>query len=782
MAEAGRSGRFVAREGSELRRELLVEPWPELGLVAAGGPADPAPELVVEDGVVTRLDGRAAADFDVIDRFLVAHGLDVEVAAEAMALPDERIARMLVDVDVPREELVRLARGLTPAKLARVVGMLDPVELMMALKKLRARRDPGNQAHVTNLKESPALLAADAAEAARRGFDELETTVGVARYAPLNALALLVGSQTGRPGVMTQCAVEERRNLELAIRGLVTYAETLSVYGTEPVFADGDDTPWSKAFLGSAYASRGVKVRFTSGTGSEALMGHAQGLSMLYLEARCISVVRAAGAQGIQNGSISCVALVLAVPGGTRAILAENVLAAWHDLEVASGNDAIASHSAIRKTAKLMGQFLPGTDFVTSGYSVMPRRDNTFGGGNYDADDIDEWLTIQRDWQVDGGIEPVAEDELLRVRERAARATQAVFAALGLPPVTDEEVEAATRAHGSPDVPDRDRAADVEAADELLRRGVSALDVAVALDAAGFEDVAEAVVGMLRQRVAADYLQTAAVIEPDGLVRSAVNDPNAYLGPGTGYRLQGERWELLQALPHVVDPRTLGTGDDVAAAILGRGADGAPRRRCGRGRDRARAGVRGRPSRDDQRARARRRARGALRGRPRGGGDATPRARPPRRRRRLHRPRRRAPLRLRRRARDPVEGHGGDPPRRPRAARQPRALRDEPPLHARELPRDGAERSGLRARAAGRARADRARQLRPREADRPHDAPPRARGRGRRPRRAAGRGGPDPRPHSLAGLSHLSWQRGSCDRESGRLQGSAPPQAGIRAA
>ena len=289
-----------------------------------------------------------------------------------------------------------------------MIGLLDPVELMLALKKLRARRVPSNQAHVTNLKESPALLAADAAEAARRGFAEIETTVGVARYAPLNALALLVGSQTGRPGVMTQCAVEERRNLELAIRGLVTYAETLSVYGTEPVFVDGDDTPWSKAFLGAAYASRGVKVRFTSGTGSEALMGYAQGYSMLYLEARCLAAVRAAGSQGVQNGSISCVALVLSVPGGTRAILGENVLAAWLDLEVASGNDAIASHSEIRKTAKLMGQFLPGTDFVTSGYSVMPRRDNTFGGGNFDADDIDEWLTVQRDWQVDAGIEPVA--------------------------------------------------------------------------------------------------------------------------------------------------------------------------------------------------------------------------------------------------------------------------------------------------------------------------------------------------------------------------------------
>jgi propanediol dehydratase large subunit len=575
MADTRRSRRFAAREATELRLEVLVEPWAELGLVAADGPSDPAPELRVVDGVVTRFDGRDSSEFDVIDRFLVAHGLDLEVAGEAMALPNERLARMLVDVDVPRDELVRLGRGLTPAKLARVVGTLDPVELMMALKKLRARRDPGNQAHVTNLKESPALLAADAAEAARRGFHELETTVGVARYAPLNALALLVGSQVGRPGVMTQCAVEERRNLELAIRGLVTYAETLSVYGTEPVFADGDDTPWSKAFLASAYASRGVKVRFTSGTGSEALMGHAQGLSMLYLEARCVSVVRAAGAQGVQNGSISCVALVLALPGGTRAILAENVLAAWLDLEVASGNDAIASHSPIRKTAKLMGQLLPGTDFVTSGYSVMPRRDNTFGGGNYDADDIDEWLTMQRDWQVDGGIEPVTEDEALRVRERAARAVQAVFAELGLPSITDAEVDDATLAHGSGDVPDRDRAADVEAADGLLARGVSALDVALALDRRGYADVAEAVVGMLRQRVSADYLQTSAVIEPDGLVRSAVNDPNLYLGPGTGYRLEGERWELLQALPHVVDPRLLGAAvADAEPVAVERGTAG----------------------------------------------------------------------------------------------------------------------------------------------------------------------------------------------------------------
>ena len=561
------SRRFASRATRDLHLEQLVSPLPELGLVAANGPYDPEPELVVVDGVVVRMDGRGSADFDIIDRFVVAHGLDLEVAAEAMAQDDLAIARKLVDLNVSRAELVRLSRGLTPAKLARVIGLLDPVELMLALKKLRARRVPGNQAHVTNLKESPALLAADAAEAARRGFAEMETTVGVARYAPLNAIALLVGSQSGRPGVMTQCAVEERRNLELAIRGLVTYAETLSVYGTEPVFVDGDDTPWSKAFLGAAYASRGVKVRFTSGTGSEALMGSAQGMSMLYLEARCLAVVRAAGSQGVQNGSISCVALVLSVPGGTRAILGENVLAAWLDLEVASGNDAIASHSEIRKTAKLMGQFLPGTDFVTSGYSVMPRHDNTFGGGNFDADDLDEWLTIQRDWQVDAGIEPVSEEELLRVRERAARAVQAVFAELGLPAISDEEVAVATSGYDAREMPDRDRAADVEAADELLARGVCGLDVALALDRRGFADVAEAVLVMQRQRVSADYLQTSAVIDPDGLVRSAVNDPNEYSGPGTGYRLEGARWELLQSLPQVVAPAEL-LGDRVESGPI----------------------------------------------------------------------------------------------------------------------------------------------------------------------------------------------------------------------
>ena len=219
-----------------------------------------------------------------------------------------------------------------------------------------------------------------------------------------------------------------------------------------------------------------------------------------------------------------------------------------------------------------MGQFLPGTDFVTSGYSVMPRRDNTFGGGNFDADDLDEWLTVQRDWQVDAGIEPVSEEEVLRVRERAAHAVQAVFEELELPPVSNEEVAAATTGYDSSEMPDRDRAADVEAADELLARGVSGLDVALALDHRGFGEIAEAVVSMQRQRVSADYLQTSAVIDAQALVHSAVNDPNVYSGPGTGYRLEGERWELLQSLPNVVDPaELLGSDTEGEPVVVERG-------------------------------------------------------------------------------------------------------------------------------------------------------------------------------------------------------------------
>lgn len=549
------SRRFQLLEKREVNRETFVEPWPEAGLIVADSPADPQPSLRIEAGRVIEMDGRPRDQFDILDTFIADHSLDLTVAEIAMATPSIDIARMLVDINVPRAEILRLVAGCTPAKLVDIIRHMNVLEMMMGLGKMRARRTPANQAHVTNRREHPALLAADAAEAALRGFAEIETTVGVARYAPFNALAILIGSQTGRGGVLTQCAVEESLGLELAMKGLTTYAETLSVYGTEGTFVDGDDTPWSKAFLSAAYASRGVKIRFTSGTGSEALMGHAQGCSMLYLEARCLLVTRGAGSQGVQNGSISCIALPESLPGGVRAVLAENLLATMLGLEVASGNDALASHSDIRKAAKLMLQFIPGTDFITSGYSAMPRRENLFGGGNFDADDFDDYNVLQRDMQVDGGNRPISEQEALAIRTEAARAIQAVYTELGFPAITDDEVEAAVLAHGSEEMPARDVVADLAAADKFLPSEQNILSVVRALQIRGFEKVAANLLEMGRQRVAGDYLQTSAIFDRNFKVQSAINDVNDYSGPGSGYRVSAERWQEIQNLPQEKSPR-----------------------------------------------------------------------------------------------------------------------------------------------------------------------------------------------------------------------------------
>jgi propanediol dehydratase large subunit len=545
------SRRFKILAERDINKETFVEPWAEAGLMVTDSPYDPEPSLVVRDGEIVEMDGRERVDFDAIDHFIAAYGLNLEAAQEAMTTSSQQIARMLADINVPRSTIAHLLSGCTPAKLTDIIRHMNVLEMMMAMAKMRVRRVPANQAHVTNWREHPALLAADAAEAALRGFAEVETTVRVARLAPFNAMAILVGTQTGQGGVLTQCAVEEALGLKLAMKGLVSYAETLSVYGTERTFVDGDDTPWSKAFLASAYASRGVKIRFTSGTGSEALMGRAEQRSMLYLEARCLLVVRGAGSQGVQNGSISCIALPEALPGGVRAVLAENLLAAMLGLEVASGNDALASHSSIRKTAKLMLQFIPGTDFIFSGYSAIPKRDNLFGGGNFDAEDFDDYNVLQRDMQIDGGVRPIREDEALTIRRKAACAIQAVYRELGLPVISDAEVEAATIAHSSDDMPERDILADIEAATQFLASDTDFVSIIRALQKGGFDDIAANILEMGRQRVAGDYLQPAAIFDKDFRVQSAINDPNDYMGPGTGYRPDGERWQEMQNLPQV---------------------------------------------------------------------------------------------------------------------------------------------------------------------------------------------------------------------------------------
>ncbi len=549
-----RSKRFEMLENRPINMDGFSKEWTEVGLIAMESPNDPKPNIKVLNGKIVELDGKKRETFDSIDFFISDYGINIDFTEEAMAIDSLTVARMMVDINVPREEIVKISTASTPAKLVEIVSHLNTLEIMMAQTKMRARKTPANQAHATNIEDNPVLIAADAAEAAYRGFSEVETTCAVARYAPFNAIALLLGAQTGRAGVLNQCSMEEATELELGMRGFTSYAETLSVYGTEAVLLDGGDTPWSKAFLASAYASRGIKMRFTSGTGSEVLMGNSEGKSMLYLESKCLFLTKACGVQGTQNGSINCSPLVVALPNGFRTIAAENLIASMLGIEVASGNDTAFTHSDIRRGVKLAMQLIPGTDFITSGYGGIPNCDNVFAGSNTDCDDYDDFYTLQRDMKVDGGIKPIREDEAIYIRNKAAKVCQTVFSALGLPEVTDEEVEAAVYAYSCKDMPKRNKVEDMRAASQLMSDNITGFDIVKALYDNGYEEIAERVLNLLKQRVIGDYLHTSAIFNEKYEVMSAINDKNDYMGPGTGYVIKSDRWDEIKLKENALNP------------------------------------------------------------------------------------------------------------------------------------------------------------------------------------------------------------------------------------
>lgn len=554
-----RQKRFEELEKRPIHLDGFVKEWPEEGFVAMMGPNDPKPSIKIENGKVTEMDSKPAADFDLIDLYIAKYGIKLENAEKVMAMDSTKIANILCDPNVPRKDIIEITTAMTPAKAEEVISKLNFAEMIMATQKMRPRRTPATQCHVTNIRDNPVQIAADAADAALRGFPEQETTTAVARYAPLNAISLMVGAQTGRPGVITQCSVEEAEELSLGMRGFTGYAETISVYGTDKVFTDGDDTPWSKGFLASCYASRGLKMRFTSGSGSEVMMGYTEGKSMLYLESRCIFITKASGVQGLQNGGVSCIGIPGSVPSGIRSVLGENLLCMMLDLECASANDQAFSHSDMRRTERLLGQFIAGTDYISSGYSSTPNYDNTFAGSNTDGLDYDDYYVMERDLAINGGIHPVDEQTIIKARNKAARALQGVFEDLGLPKITDEEVEAATYANTSKDMPERNMVEDMKAAQDLMDRGITGVDIVKALFNHGFKDVAQAVLDLQKQKVCGDFLQTSAIFDSKWHVISAVNDANDYQGPGTGYRLEEdtEEWERIKNLPFAIDPQNM---------------------------------------------------------------------------------------------------------------------------------------------------------------------------------------------------------------------------------
>jgi propanediol dehydratase large subunit len=545
MTSTPRWRRFDEWDSRQLRHDLFAAEDVEAGFATFHSPWDPAPSARVENGRVVEIDGKGEKDFDILDAYIAAHHLDPEVIDEAMAMDPVEVARMLVDINVPREKLERLARGMTPAKLVSVVTAMSSLEITFAYSKMRQRRTPGNQAHVTNAKDDPLQLAADAAFAVALGFDEIETTMRVASNSWANAMACAVGAAVGRGGVLFQCSIEEAEELQIGMAGFTSYAETVSVYGTEAAFVDGDDTPWSKAFLTAAYASRGIKARCTSGASAELLMGFHERQSVLYLEARCLCLQRAMGVQGTQNGGIDGAPLTSSMAGGMRELMAENLIAVWLGLECASGNDTRVSESEVRVGAKITPYLMAGSDLICSGFGSIRKYDNTFNPSLFNGEEIEDYLTLQRDFQADGGLTPITESSVEQLRMRAIRAIAAVFEELDLKKVPEEWVQSVAAASGSQETDSFTPGEVTRISEAIRKRGLSALDVVRALSKRGFGEEAENLLFMLRQRISGDYLQTSAILR-DGKVVSALNDPNDYQGPGSGYRMSDARWHAVR--------------------------------------------------------------------------------------------------------------------------------------------------------------------------------------------------------------------------------------------
>src|SRR5918999_758543 len=94
------SKRFRSRAQRTVNRDSFVEEWPETGLILFNSPNDPKAQIRICAGRIVEMDGKPEAEFDLLDRFISLHAIDVAIAEEAMAIDPLDVARMLVDFNV----------------------------------------------------------------------------------------------------------------------------------------------------------------------------------------------------------------------------------------------------------------------------------------------------------------------------------------------------------------------------------------------------------------------------------------------------------------------------------------------------------------------------------------------------------------------------------------------------------------------------------------------------------------------------------------------------------
>ena len=93
-------------------------------------------------------------------------------------------------------------------------------------------------------------------------------------------------------------------------------------------------------------------------------------------------------------------------------------------------------------------------------------------------------------------------------------------------------MEAATYSHGSKDMPPRSIRDDINAAQEMMKKGLTGLDIVKILAKNGFEDIADNILTMMKHKVTGDLLHTSAIVTGENKILSAIGENvNDYQGP-----------------------------------------------------------------------------------------------------------------------------------------------------------------------------------------------------------------------------------------------------------
>jgi propanediol dehydratase large subunit len=77
--------------------------------------------------------------------------------------------------------------------------------------------------------------------------------------------------------------------------------------------------------------------------------------------------------------------------------------------------------------AKIMPYLMSGTDFICSGFGSIAKYDNSFNASLFNAEEMEDFLALQREFQVEGGLQHVPEDQLMAARLDAISAVLEAF-------------------------------------------------------------------------------------------------------------------------------------------------------------------------------------------------------------------------------------------------------------------------------------------------------------------------------------------------------------------